>query len=62
MSIMAMYTRTCIRLVHMNNLVLLWLVSLLLVVGVRLFPLGLIRLITLVTLVTLVTLPLILFL
>ena len=56
MSIMAMYTTTCIRLVHMNSLVFLGLVALFLVVGVRLVPMGFIRLITLITLVTLVTL------
>ena len=51
--------------IHMESLVLLGLATLLLVVGVRLVPLGftrLITLITLVTLVTLVTLPLIIFL
>ena len=60
MSIMAMYTITCKRLVRMNSLVLLGMAALLLVVGVRLVPLGFTRLITLITLVTLVTLPLIL--
>ena len=40
----------------MNSLVLLGLAALLLVVGVRLVPMGLTRLITLITLITLVTL------
>jgi len=62
MCIMAMYTTTCTRLVHTNNLFFLGLTSLLLVVGVRLVPLGFTRLITLINLVTFVTLPLILFL
>ena len=62
MCIMAMYTTTCIRLVCMNSLVLLGLDALLLVVSVRLVPLGFTRLVTLITLVTLLTLPLILFL
>ena len=62
MSIMSMYTTTCTRLVHTNILILLALVALLLVVGVRMVPLGFIRLITSVSLVTLVTFPLILFL
>ena len=62
MCIMAMYTTTCIRLVHMNILVLLRLASMLLVLSVRLVPLGFTRLVTLVSLVTLGTLPLILFL
>ena len=54
MCIVAMYTTTCTRLVHMNNLVLLGLAALLLVIGVRLVPLGFTRLVTLVTLVTLI--------
>ena len=62
MCIMAMYTTTCTRLVHMNSFVLLGLSTLFLVVGVRLVTLGFTRLITLITLVTLVTFPLILFL
>ena len=62
MCIMAMYTTTCIRLVRTNSLALLEMTSLLLVVSVRLVPLGFTRLITLITLVTLVTFPLILFL
>ena len=62
MCIMAMYSTTCTNLVHMNSLVLLGLAYLLLVVGVRLVPLGFTRLVTLITLVTLVTLSLILFL
>jgi len=65
MCIMAMYTTTCTRIFHMNNLVLLGLAALLLVVCVRMVPLAFTRLITLITLVTLVTLvtfPLILFL
>lgn len=62
MCIMAMYTTTCTRLFHTNSLVLLGLISLLLVVGVRLVPMGFTRWITLITLVTLVTFPLILFL
>ncbi len=62
MCIMAMYTTTCTRLVHMNSLFLLGLAALLLVVSVRLVPLGLTRLIALITLVTLVTFLLILFL
>lgn len=49
---MAMETTTCTRLVHTNRLVLRRLASLLLVVGVRLDPLGLTRLITLISLVT----------
>ena len=59
---MAMYTTTCIRLVHTNSLVMLGLATLLWVVGVRLAPLGFIRLITLIIMVTLVTFSLILFL
>ena len=62
MCIMVIYTTTCTRFVHTNSLFLLGLVALLLVVGVRLVPLGFTRLITLITLVTLVTLPFILFL
>ena len=45
MCIMAMYTTTCTRLVRKNNLVLLGMTSLLLVVGVRLVPLGLLEII-----------------
>ena len=55
MCVMGMYTTTRTRL---NSLVFLGLVALLLVVSVRMVPLGFTRL---VTLVTLVTLPLILF-
>ena len=62
MCIVAMYTTTCTRLVHMNRLVLLGLDTLLLVAGVRMVPLGFTRLVTLITLVTLLTLPLIIFL
>jgi len=62
MCIMSMYNRTCTRLVHMNNLVLLGMDALLLVFVVRLVPLGLTRLVTLVTLLTLVTPPLSVFL
>jgi len=46
----------------MNTLVLLGLAALLLVVGVRLIPLGFTKVITLTTLVTLFTFPIILFL
>jgi len=59
---MAMYTTTFISIFHTNILVLLGLVALLLVVGIRLVPLGFTRLIILITLVTLVTFSLILFL
>ena len=59
MCIVAMYTTTCTRLIHVNSVVLLGLAALLLVIGVRLVPLVFTRL---VTLVTLVTLPLIIFL
>ena len=59
---MAMYTTTCTRIVRTNSLVLLGLTSLLLVVSVRLVPLGFTMLITLITLITVVTFPLILFL
>jgi len=62
MCIMEIYTKTFTRLVCMNSLVLLGLTTLLLVVSVRLVPLGFTRLTTLITLVTLVTFPLILFL
>ena len=62
MCIMAMYTTTCTRLIHMNSLVLIGLAALLLVVGIRLVPLGFTRLVTLIILVTLITLPFILFL
>lgn len=61
MSIMAIYTKIGTRLVHTNRLVLLRLAALLLVVTVRLVPLGFTRLITLITLATLVTFPIILF-
>jgi len=53
MSIIAMYTTKCTRLVHTNGLVLLGMITLLLIIGVRLVPLGFIQLITLVTSVTL---------
>ena len=62
MCIVAMYTTTCKRLVYMNSLVLLGLTALLLVVGVRLVPVGFTRLVTLIILDALVTLPLIRFL
>ena len=62
MCVVAMYTTTCTRLICTNSLVLLGLAALLLVVGVRLVPLGFIRLISLVTLVTLITFPVIIFL
>jgi len=62
MCTMVMYTTTCTRLVRTNNLFFLGLASLLLVVNVRLVPLGFPRLVSLITLVTLVTLPLIHFL
>lgn len=62
MTIAAMYTTTRKRLVGVNNLGLLGLVALLLVVGVRLVPLGFIRLLTLVILVTLVPFSIIIFL
>jgi len=50
MCIVAMYTTTFIRLVHTNHLVFLGMDTVLLVVGVRLVPLGFTRLITLITL------------
>lgn len=59
MCIMAMYTITCTRFVCVNTLVLLRLATLLLIVGVRLIPLGFTRV---TTLITLVTFPIILFL
>ena len=62
MCIVAMYTTTCTRIIRANNLVLLGLAALLLVVGVRLVPMGFTRLVTLITLVTLVTFSLIIFL
>jgi len=59
---MSMYTTTCTRLVHTNNIILLGLVDMLPVVGVRFVPMEFTRLATLIALVTHVTLPLILFL
>lgn len=56
MCIMAMYTTKCTRFFRTNNLVLLGMATLLVVVSVRLVPLGFTRFITLITLVTLVTL------
>ena len=61
MCIMAIYTATCTRLVHTNSLVLLGWVYLLLVVSVRMVPLGFTRLITLITSMTLVPFPLFIF-
>ena len=61
MCIIPMYTTKCTKLVHTNSLVLIGLIVLLLVVGVRLVPLGLTRFITLINLVTLVTFPLFFF-
>lgn len=61
MWIVAMYTTKYRRLVHMHSLVLLGRASLLLIVGIRLAPLGFTRFVSFITLVTLVTLPIIFF-
>lgn len=62
MCIVAMYNTTCTRLICTDILVMLGLITLLLVVGVRLVPLGFTMTVTLTTMVTLVIFSLILFL